>query len=55
VRIPSPTRRSASAARTRSQLGGSVDAAGAATLDLAAVDPMMIFQTLMPKVFSPIS
>lgn len=35
------------------QLGGSVDAAGAATLDMAAVDPMMIFQTLMPKVFSP--
>ncbi len=35
------------------QLGGSVDAAGAVTLDMAAVDPMMIFQTLMPKVFSP--
>lgn len=35
------------------QLGGSVGADGAAQLDLAAVDPMMIFQTLMPKVFSP--
>jgi pimeloyl-ACP methyl ester carboxylesterase len=40
-------------ANSIAQLGGSVDAAGAATLDMAAVDPMMIFQTLMPKVFSP--
>jgi pimeloyl-ACP methyl ester carboxylesterase len=35
------------------QLGGSVGADGAAALDLATVDPMMIFQTLLPKVFSP--
>jgi 3-oxoadipate enol-lactonase len=34
------------------QLGGSVGADGAAQLDLATVDPMMIFQTLLPKVFS---
>jgi pimeloyl-ACP methyl ester carboxylesterase len=40
-------------ANSIAQLGGSVDAAGTATLDMAAVDPMMIFQTLMPKVFSP--
>jgi pimeloyl-ACP methyl ester carboxylesterase len=35
------------------QLGGNVGADGTATLDLGAVDPMMIFQTLLPKVFSP--
>jgi len=35
------------------QLGGTVGADGTAQLDLAAVDPMMIFQTLLPKVFSP--
>ena len=35
------------------QLGGTVGADGTAQIDLAAVDPMMIFQTLLPKVFSP--
>jgi pimeloyl-ACP methyl ester carboxylesterase len=40
-------------AHSMAQLGGSVDAQGNATIDLSAVDPMMIFQTLLPKVFSP--
>src|SRR6185436_2176530 len=40
-------------ATSMAQLGGNVDADGNATIDLAAVDPMMIFQTLLPKVFSP--
>ncbi len=35
------------------QLGGSVDASGVATIDMATLDPMMIFSTLLPKVFSP--
>jgi 3-oxoadipate enol-lactonase len=35
------------------QLGGSVGADGTPQIDLATIDPMMIFQTLMPKVFSP--
>jgi pimeloyl-ACP methyl ester carboxylesterase len=35
------------------QLGGTVDADGKVTIDLATIDPMMIFQTLLPKVFSP--
>jgi pimeloyl-ACP methyl ester carboxylesterase len=35
------------------QLGGSVGSDGAATIDLASVDPMMLFQTLLPRVFSP--
>jgi pimeloyl-ACP methyl ester carboxylesterase len=34
------------------QLGGTVAADGTAQLDLATVDPMMIFQTLLPKVFT---
>ena len=33
-------------------LGGTTGADGAMQLDLGAVDPMMIFQTLLPKVFS---
>lgn len=35
------------------QLGGSIGRDGVATLNLAAVDPMMLFQTLLPAVFSP--
>jgi pimeloyl-ACP methyl ester carboxylesterase len=35
------------------QLGGSVDAEGAARIDYGTLDPMMIFQTLLPKVFTP--
>jgi 3-oxoadipate enol-lactonase len=33
------------------QLG--VGAGGATSIDLAAIDPMMLFQTLLPRVFSP--
>jgi 3-oxoadipate enol-lactonase len=35
------------------QLGGTIGRDGVATLNLAAVDPMMLFQTLLPRVFSP--
>ncbi len=35
------------------QLGGTIGRDGVATLNLAAVDPMMIFSTLLPRVFSP--
>ncbi len=35
------------------QLGGSVGADGAVQFDPARLDPMMLFQHLMPKVFSP--
>jgi pimeloyl-ACP methyl ester carboxylesterase len=38
-------------ASSMAQLG--IDASGAAPIDLATIDPMMIFQTLLPKVFSP--
>lgn len=40
-------------ATSMAQLGGNVDASGNATIDLGTIDPMMIFQTLLPKVFSP--
>ena len=40
-------------ANSMTQLGGNVDANGNATIDLSTIDPMMIFQTLLPKVFSP--
>jgi pimeloyl-ACP methyl ester carboxylesterase len=36
-----------------SQLGGSVDAAGGLQIDAAALDPMMFFQQLLPRVFNP--
>jgi pimeloyl-ACP methyl ester carboxylesterase len=35
------------------QLGGQVGGDGAMTLDVAGLDPMMLFQTLLPRVFSP--
>ena len=35
------------------QLGGAIGRDGVASIDLAAVDPMMLFQTLLPRVFSP--
>lgn len=38
--------------RSIAELGGSVGGDGAARIDLAAVDPMMLFQTLLPRVFS---
>lgn len=40
-------------ASSMAQLGGTVDASGAASIDMATLDPMMIFSTLLPKVFSP--
>ncbi len=43
--------------RTRQQslteLGGHVGADGQVALDLSKIDPMMVFQSLMPRVFSP--
>jgi pimeloyl-ACP methyl ester carboxylesterase len=36
-----------------SELGGSVGADGKVALDLSKIDPMMVFQSLMPRVFNP--
>ena len=36
-----------------SELGGSVGADGKIALDLSKIDPMMVFQSLMPRVFNP--
>ena len=38
--------------QSMAQLGGTIAADGTPQIDLATIDPMMIFQTLMPKVFS---
>ncbi len=35
------------------QLAGTVDAAGAPQIDPSRLDPMMLFQTLLPRVFTP--
>jgi len=36
-----------------SELGGSVGTDGKVALDLSKIDPMMVFQSLMPRVFTP--
>src|SRR5437016_651031 len=38
---------------TIAQLGGTADAAGALQIDPSRLDPMMLFQTLLPRVFTP--
>ena len=38
---------------TIAQLAGTVDAAGALQIDPSRLDPMMLFQTLLPRVFTP--
>ena len=38
---------------TIAQLGGTTDAAGALQIDPSRLDPMMLFQTLLPRVFTP--
>lgn len=38
---------------TLSQLGGSIDASGEVRIDLTAVDPLALFQHLLPSVFNP--
>jgi len=41
------------ARETVTQLGGSMSADGTLAIDAAAVDPMMFFQHLLPRVFNP--
>ena len=36
-----------------SELGGTITAEGEVRLDVSAIDPMRLFQTLLPKVFNP--
>jgi len=38
---------------TIAQLAGTVDAAGALQIDPSRLEPMMLFQTLLPRVFTP--
>jgi 3-oxoadipate enol-lactonase len=38
---------------TIAQFGGTIDAAGALKVDPSRLDPMMLFQTLLPRVFTP--
>jgi len=38
---------------TIAQLGGTVDAAGVLQIDPSRLDPMMLFSTLLPRVFTP--
>jgi len=52
ARTPSPTWRRAPARVRDRQFGGTVTASGEMRIDLSALDPLMFFQHLLPRVFN---